>query len=89
MSVKTYEGRIQKGQLLLKDSPRLAEGTLVYLVVPTSADEGTAFDPTPMQIASDIRAAMAEFAFGELFEIESAEDLARLVAELSLENDAP
>lgn len=89
MTVKTYEGRIQKGQLYLKESPRLPEGTLVYLVVPAQTDESTAFDPTPMQIAKDIQIALAEFSAGNVFEIESAEDLARLVNELILEDDLP
>ncbi len=38
MSVVTYEGRIERGQIKLKDAPALPEGAQVYLVV--AAPEG-------------------------------------------------
>ena len=79
MSVVTYEGRVEKGQIRLKDAVALPEGAQVYVVVTSSAD--TALDPEPAQIAADVRAGLADLAAGRVFEIETADDLARLIAE--------
>ncbi|MBP8001602.1 MAG: hypothetical protein KA314_21750 [Chloroflexi bacterium] len=81
MTVRVYEGRIHKGCLYLKEQPNLPEGALVYLLVPESIDEGTAFDPTPFQIATDGQVALDEFASGKIFEIKIVDDLERLIAE--------
>lgn len=79
MGVVTYEGRVEHGQIRLKDAVALPEGAQVYVVVTPSID--TALDPEPEQIAADVRAGLADFAAGRVFEIEVAADLARLIAE--------
>jgi hypothetical protein len=79
MSVVTYEGRVEQGQIRLKDAVALPEGAQVYVVVTPLAD--TALDPEPAQIAADVRTGLADFVAGRVFEIEAADDLARLVAE--------
>jgi predicted transcriptional regulator len=78
MSVVTYEGRVEHGQIRLKDAVALPEGAQVYVVVTPLAD--TALDPEPAQIAADVRAGLVDFAAGRVFEIETADDLARLIA---------
>ena len=88
MTVRVYEGRIHKGYLYLDEQPYLPEGALVYLVVPESIDEGTAFDPTPFQIATDVQVALEEFASGEIVEIKIVDDLERLIAEFVPEADS-
>ena len=79
MSVVTYEGRVEQGQIRLKDAVALPEGAQVYVVVTPSAE--TALDPEPAQIAADVRAGLADLTAGRVFEIETADDLARLVTE--------
>ena len=79
MSIVTYEGRVEQGQIRLKDAVTLPEGAQVYVVVTPLAD--TALDPEPVQIAADVRAGLADFVAGRVFEIKTADDLARLVAE--------
>ena len=37
--------------------------------------DGTAFDPSPSQILADIDAALAEYSIGNVYEVESADDL--------------
>lgn len=88
MTVRVYEGRIHKDCLYLKEQPYLPEGALVYLVVPESIDEGTAFDPTSFQIATDVQVALDEFASGKIYEIKIVDDLERLIAEDIPEADA-
>ncbi len=78
MRIVTYEGRVEKGQIRLKDAVALPEGAQVYVVVTSLAD--TALDPEPAQIAADVRAGLADFVAGRVVEIEAANDLARLVA---------
>lgn len=41
MSVKTYEGRIEQGQIRLGDVPLLPEGARVYVVIPESETPGS------------------------------------------------
>lgn len=88
MPVRVYEGRIHKGCLYLKEQPILPEGASVYLLVPESTDEGTAFDPTSFQIATDVQIALAEFASGKIVEIKIVDDLERLIAEFVPEADS-
>ncbi len=82
MTVKTYEGRVQQGQIRFKDAPTLPEGAIVYLVIPEK--RVSAVDPTPEQIALMIRESLDQYAAGEIYEIESAEDLERLINEMKL-----
>ncbi len=63
----------------MKDAVALPEGAQVYVIVTPLAD--TALDPEPAQIADDVRAGLADFVGGCVFEIEAADDLARLIAE--------
>jgi hypothetical protein len=79
MGVVTYEGRVEQGQIRLKDAVTLPEGAQVYVVVTPLTD--TAIDPGPEQIAADTRMGFADFSAGRVFEIETADDLARLIAE--------
>lgn len=80
MSIKTYEGLIEHGQVRLKDAPAIAEGTKVYVVVPE--EEWTALDPTPAQIAASVRRALRQYDEGDVFEIEDMDDLKKLVESL-------
>lgn len=80
MGLKTYEGQIKKGQVILKERLSLPEGTRVYVVIPET--EGTALNPSTSQILTDIRTALTEFSNDEIFEIESAEDLVTLIQNL-------
>jgi hypothetical protein len=82
MTVKTYEGHVEQGQIRFKDDPTLPEGAVVYVVVPEK--RVSAIDPTPKQIALMIRESLDQYAAGEFFEIESAEDLERLINEMKL-----
>jgi hypothetical protein len=41
MSVRTYEGRIEQGQIRLRDVPVLPEGARVYVVIPETETEST------------------------------------------------
>lgn len=79
MGIVTYEGRVEQGQIRLKDAVALPEGAQVYVVVAPLTD--TALDPEPAQIVSDVRAGLADFAAGRVFEIGTADDLARLITE--------
>ncbi len=80
MSVVTYEGRVEHGQIHLKDAVDLPEGAQVYVVVPHIA--GTALDPDPAQIAADVQTGLDDLVAGRVFEIQTADDLTRLVKEI-------
>jgi hypothetical protein len=80
MSVRTYEGLIEHGQVRLKDAPTIAEGTKVYVVVPE--EEWTALDPMPTQIAASVKRALRQYEEGDVFEIQDVDDLKKLVETL-------
>jgi hypothetical protein len=77
MNAKIYEGHIKHGRVLLLEALDLPEGRLVYVVVPDT--KGTAIDPSPFQVMADIQLALSEFSHGEIFEIQSADDLLELI----------
>ena len=62
MSVVTYEGRIERGQIKLKDAPALPEGAQVYLVVAApEPPRGSAWARELYNLFEPVRAEAAEF----------------------------
>lgn len=66
MSVVTYEGRVERGQIRLKDAVALPEGAQVYVVVTPQAKPGALWARELYEMFAPARAEAAQYSEAEV-----------------------
>jgi hypothetical protein len=66
MSVKTYEGRIEQGQIRLRDIPILPEGARVYVVIPEAETPGSPWARELYSMFATVRDEAARYSVEEV-----------------------
>jgi hypothetical protein len=66
MSVKTYEGRIEQGQIRLRDIPILPEGAHVYVVIPETESAGSPWARKLYSMFATVREEVAQYRVEEV-----------------------
>ena len=61
MSVRTYEGRIERGQIRLRDVPVLPEGAKVYVVIPEAESAGSPWTRELYNLFAVVREEAAQY----------------------------
>jgi hypothetical protein len=66
MSVRTYEGRIEQGQVRLRDVPVLPEGARVYVVIPETESAGSPWVRELYAMFASVREDAAQYSVAEI-----------------------